>query len=103
MPIVRSISLDELTADLAKRTGNFSQWIRGKLIEEFSGELDHMQSSEFRDWLGSGKCNPMGVKGCCALCWPQGVPDSGERKRLFELDAEKRAAKRPPRRKAVEE
>jgi len=84
MPYVKSVSLDELSVELSKRTGNFSQWIRGKLIEEFSGDLDHMMGVDFRDWLGTGKCNPMLAKGCCPLCWPAGVPNGKERKELFD-------------------
>ena len=74
MSINRNLSLDELTNDLADRTGNFSQWVRCKLLEEFSKELDHTFAEDNRNWLGTGKCNPGFSKGCCYLCWPEGVP-----------------------------
>lgn len=90
MGFIKSVSLDELTVDLAARTGNFSQWIRGKLIEEFSGDLDHKSPESQRDWLSTGKCNPMAVIGCCPLCWPDGIPNGKVRKELFDADVESR-------------
>lgn len=80
----RTISLDPLTDKLSRRVGNFSSWIRCKLLEEFSGELDHPLPEEQRDWLGSGKCNPQSLKGCCPICWPKGVPNGKEREELWE-------------------
>ncbi|HIO21303.1 MAG TPA: hypothetical protein EYN18_02760 [Nitrospirales bacterium] len=93
MGINRNISLDELTNDLADRTGNFSSWVRCRLLEEFSKDLEHVQP-EGRDWIRTGKCNPANTRGCCYICWPEGVPNKKVRNEIFQnmmmAQAEKR-------------
>lgn len=88
--INRTISLDPLTDKLSRRVGNFSSWIRCKLLEEHSGDLEHIIERDGRNWLGSGKCNPVSLKGCCPICWPKGIPNAQERELLYEEMVEAR-------------
>ncbi len=89
--IVKSVSLDEQTADIADNLGNFSKFVRGRLIaydnttkanaiqilEHNAPRVIHTpDSTQFGD--GVKVCFPFHITGCCALCWPDGPPTRGE-------------------------
>jgi len=88
--IVKSVSLDEQTARIADNLGNFSKFVRGRLIaydnttkataiqmlEHNSPRILHTpDSTKFGD--GVKVCFPFAASGCCILCWPDGPPTRG--------------------------
>jgi len=72
--IIKSISLDPQTAELAKRIPNFSRFVRECLIRHhFTKEGVNLQCMREDD--ESQLCNPYStVKGRCLSCWPAGPP-----------------------------
>ena len=90
--VVKTISLDEMTAKMAENIPNFSAWIRQQLIIESiaqGGETLHIVEKEKRKFsmkLPTGKidsfgrrgmkheildkCNPYHTNGVCHTCWP---------------------------------
>ena len=86
-----TISLDEVTRQIAKEIPNFSEWVRMQLylfahnVEEF-----HLFPPDYRNrggyqmarTVGPGmplmwshqtfKCNPFSKRGRCFVCWPIG-------------------------------
>lgn len=90
--VVKTISLDEMTAKLAANIPNFSAWIRQQLLIEHiaqGGETLHVVEESLRgfgmmmptgDIDGFGrrkmerimipKCNPYHKNGTCLTCWP---------------------------------
>lgn len=90
--VIKTISLDEMTAKLAENIPNFSAWIRQQLIIESiaqGGQTLHMVEKEQRQFSmklptdsfdGFGrrrmevvklhKCNPYHKSGVCHSCWP---------------------------------
>lgn len=72
--IIKSISLDPQTADLAQRIPNFSKFVRECLIRHhFTKEGVNLQCMREDD--ESPLCNPFSVvKGRCVSCWPAGPP-----------------------------
>ena len=88
--IVKSVSLDEQTAHIADNIGNFSKFVRVRLIQydnktkaEAIQILEHNaprilhtpNSTKFGE--GVEVCFPFQNTGCCALCWPDGPPTRG--------------------------
>ena len=72
MPI-RSVSLDDYTAQIAERMPNFSSFVR-EALESYAAEAGqgvHTQAPANR--MHGEKCNPMGKK-LCKICWPNGRP-----------------------------
>tara|TARA_R100001163_G_scaffold59427_1_gene48186 strand:- start:412 stop:825 length:414 start_codon:yes stop_codon:yes gene_type:complete len=72
MPI-RSVSLDDYTAQIAERMPNFSAFVR-EALESYAAEAGqgvHTQAPANR--THGEKCNPMGKK-LCKICWPDGRP-----------------------------
>ena len=90
--IVKTISLDKATAELASNIPNFSAWIRQQLLIEHiaqGGTTLHVYPEDQRHWkvqlpineydsygrrkmvyLDTGLCNPHSKKGRCYTCWP---------------------------------
>ena len=88
--IVKSVSLDEQTADIADNIGNFSKFVRGRLIAYDNTTkataiqiLEHNAPRTIRTPTatniddGLKVCFPFHVSGCCVLCWPDGPPTRG--------------------------
>ena len=75
MAVVKTITLDERTAKIAKKIPNFSKWIRLRLIDlEYSqaGQIEefHLAEVEARIWGDDkDKCNPNLMSGLCITCW----------------------------------
>jgi len=72
--IIKSISLDPQTAELASRIPNFSRFVRECLIRHhFTKEGVNLRCMREDD--DSRLCNPYStVKGRCMSCWPAGPP-----------------------------
>jgi len=72
--IIKSISLDPQTAELASRIPNFSRFVRECLIRHhYTKEGINIQCMREDD--ESQLCNPYStVKGRCVSCWPAGPP-----------------------------
>jgi len=84
------VALDEQTAPIADNIGNFSKWVRGRLIAYDNTTkaaaiqiLEHNaprtlhtpDSTKFGE--GVKVCFPFSEGGCCVLCWPDGPPTRG--------------------------
>jgi hypothetical protein len=103
---VRTISLDAMTAELARNIPNFSAWIRQKLIIEHiaqGGETLHIVEKELRgfkieaptseldsfgrrkmEWITMDKCNPYHKDGLCLTCWPPTMTPEAHIARIIE-------------------
>jgi len=90
--VIKTISLDKLTASLAESIPNFSAWIRQQLLIEHiaqGGQSLHVVEETLRGFIikaptneidGFGrrklenvkldKCNPYHKDGLCMTCWP---------------------------------
>lgn len=87
--IVKSVSLDEQTAHIADNIGNFSKFVRGRLIAYDNTTkataiqtLEHNAPRFIHYGRGNGDlsvevCFPFHLTGCCVLCWPDGPPTRG--------------------------
>jgi len=88
--IVKSVSLDEQTAAIADNIGNFSKFVRGRLIAYDNTTkataiqtLEHNAPRTIRTPAsttideGVKVCFPFHMTGCCVLCWPDGPPMRG--------------------------
>tara|TARA_R110000824_G_scaffold1294_1_gene6742 strand:+ start:348 stop:845 length:498 start_codon:yes stop_codon:yes gene_type:complete len=64
-----SINLDDETAEIAKRLGNRSEFVRECLRRWNAWDTGaHVHPTE------TDKCFPLSRKGVCLLCWPDGPP-----------------------------
>lgn len=87
---MKSVSLDEQTAHIADNIGNFSKFVRVRLIQYDNTTkataiqvLEHNaprilhtpNSTKFGE--GVKVCFPFSDTGCCVLCWPDGPPTRG--------------------------
>ena len=79
--IIRSVSLNPKTAEIASRLGNFSAFVRECLVryDAARGGGDHTNPEEGRL---DGLCNAMHHLGPCVKCYPLGGPD-GDDWRVF--------------------
>jgi len=69
--IIRTVSLDKQSDELAAKKSNFSYWVRKTLKEEASKvQYYHTNKTLF---LNRGLCNP-GSTPRCGLCFPYGKP-----------------------------
>lgn len=69
--IIRTVSLDTKSDELAAKKSNFSAWVRNTLKEEASKvQYYHVDKTLFLD---RGICNP-GSTPRCGLCFPYGKP-----------------------------
>jgi len=85
--IVKSVSLDEQTAHIADNIGNFSKFVRGRLVAYDNTTkataiqiLEHNAPRSIRTPnpdLFVDVCFPFHLTGCCVLCWPDGPPTRG--------------------------
>ena len=85
--IVKSVSLDEQTAAIADNIGNFSKFVRSRLIQYDNTTkataiqiLEHNAPRTIRSPnpdLFVEVCFPFHLSGCCILCWPDGPPTRG--------------------------
>jgi len=70
--IIKTISLDKETDEIASKMGNFSKWVRHQLREHNQSiSLIHTNKELF---LKRGICNPTNNPRC-SICYPHGVPD----------------------------
>lgn len=71
--IPKTITLDEQTAIIAERIGNFSGWVRQKLRTHAmvqAREAAHVAPETGRvHGDDKNKCNPRHKSGKCAVCW----------------------------------
>ena len=68
-----SVALDEETYAISRRLGNFSEFVRECLRRWNAYETQtHVHPTE------TSKCFPRSKKGCCILCWPDGMPDHSD-------------------------
>lgn len=68
-----SVALDEETYAISRRVGNFSEFVRECLRRWNAYETStHVHPTE------TSKCYPRSKKGCCILCWPDGMPDHND-------------------------
>ena len=74
-----SINLDNETAEIAKRLGNRSEFVRECLSRWNAWDTKAHVHPTISD-----KCFPLTRKGCCVLCWPDGPPDLPEWKYYLE-------------------
>jgi|TARA_B100001059_G_C17715793_1_gene517905 hypothetical protein len=69
--IIRTVSLDPKSDELASKKSNFSAWVRKSLQEEASKvQYYHINETLF---LERGICNPT-ASPRCGLCFPYGKP-----------------------------
>tara|TARA_R110000824_G_scaffold396638_1_gene598360 strand:- start:1909 stop:2343 length:435 start_codon:yes stop_codon:yes gene_type:complete len=69
--IIRTISLDQRTDELAGKKPNFSAWVRNQLLEDSQNvSLIHVTKAIFEK---DGLCNPSGSPRC-TICFPYGKP-----------------------------
>lgn len=71
--IIKSVSLDPRTAQIASQMGNFSAFVRDALYqyEEHYAQVERHTHDE--DNRIAGLCNAMSSP-YCRTCWPQGPP-----------------------------
>ena len=69
--IIRTVSLDKKTDELAGQKPNFSAWVRNQLLEDSQNvSLIHVTKAIFEK---NGLCNPSGMPRCI-ICFPYGKP-----------------------------
>ena len=70
--IIRTVSLDKKSDDLAAKKPNFSRWVRDQLqLQDEEFQNSHVTLSIFRD---KGICNPT-ASPRCNICFPYGRPE----------------------------
>ena len=68
-----SVALDEETYAISRRLGNISEFVRECLRRWNAYETQtHVHPTE------TSKCFPRSKKGCCIICWPDGMPAHDE-------------------------
>lgn len=69
--LIRTVSLDEISDDLASKKPNFSKWVRDQLkLQDESFQNSHVTLGVYRD---KGICNPS-ASPRCNICFPHGRP-----------------------------
>jgi hypothetical protein len=80
--IIRTVSLNTRTDELASKKSNFSAWVRDQLIKDYQAiSLTHTNKEYFKKY---GICNP-GNETRCTICFPIGKPTK-EMIRRFNSD-----------------
>ena len=70
--IIKTVSLDRKSDEIASKKPNFSRWVRDKLVEEdIEISESHVTLSLFKD---KGICNPS-ASPRCIICYPHGRPE----------------------------
>lgn len=73
--IIRTVSLDKKSDELAAKKSNFSAWVRKTLQEEASKvQYYHTNQTLFLD---RGICNPSNTPRC-GICFPHGKPKTAD-------------------------
>ena len=72
MRIIKTVSLDEKSAQLANQMPNFSHFVRECLFRYSSNFQAQECTREGLDDF-AGKCNPF-IAPTCFVCWPDGQP-----------------------------
>jgi len=77
--IIKSISLDFETNEIAKQHGNLSAFVRTCLMryhyQQTARKNEPCSKIQGSGYLNLGRCNPMNKKGLhCFKCWPNGRP-----------------------------
>ena len=80
--IVKSVALDEKSAEIAKSLPNFSHFVRECLFRHAARYYD--QCDREKNWEGIDRCNPL-MQPSCWSCWPNGSP-APEDVRQFRQD-----------------
>ena len=104
--VVKTISLDQMTAAMADNIPNFSSWVRTQLLIEHiaqGGQTLHVVEQNLRGFMikvptkeldGFGrrimenikldKCNPYHKDGLCLTCWPPENSPEGHIAKMIE-------------------
>ena len=94
---IKSVSLCEVTAKIARSIPNFSEFVRTMLlIHADESQLCHvvtLEEDRFTHFINlnnvhvtiKGRCNPFHKDGRCLICWPVGVSIDAQ---LWELKKE---------------
>lgn len=70
--IIKTISLDKESDEIASKMGNFSKWVRNQLkAHAHTISFEHTNKELF---LKQGICNPHNSPRC-AICYPYGKPN----------------------------
>ena len=69
--IIKTIALDEKTAEIAKSLPNFSHFVRECLYRHSARFYD--ECTRNKNWRGTDRCNPL-QQPTCWSCWPNGSP-----------------------------
>jgi hypothetical protein len=69
--IIKSIALDEKSAEIARSLPNFSHFVRECLFRHAA--TLHAECDRPKDWAGTKRCNPSNQPTCWS-CWPNGAP-----------------------------
>ncbi len=77
--IIKTVSLDKESDEIASGISNFSKWVRNKL-KEHAQTISLVHTNE-ELYLKQGICNPLNNPRC-SICYPHGVP-AIENIRLF--------------------
>ena len=74
MSVIKSVSLDEKTAHIARNLPNFSHFVRECLLRHELGE-SRLECHWGKPKQFMGRCNPITVnRAHCFICWPFGRP-----------------------------
>ena len=77
--IIKTVSLDKESDEIASGISNFSKWVRNKLKEEKQQlSSTHTNLELFKK---QGICNPSNIPRCL-ICYPYGKPNSEKIKRF---------------------
>ena len=69
--IIKTVSLDKESDDIASEISNFSKWVRNKLKEEKQQLSKNHTNVDL--YQKQGICNPLNVPRCL-ICYPHGKP-----------------------------
>ena len=73
--IIKTISLDKESDEIASKMGNFSKWVRSQLkAHAHTISFEHTNKELF---MKQGICNPNNSPRC-AICYPYGKPYSAD-------------------------
>ena len=72
MSIIKSIALDERTAQIAQDLPNFSHFVR-ECLYRHAINMNLEECTREKPWRGLPRCNPS-TQPVCFVCWPNGNP-----------------------------
>lgn len=82
LSIIKTISLDEKTATIAKSLPNFSHFVRDALLRHALGNTAETCARP-KGGVWGDRCNPLAPPHCFA-CWPCGKPSKGNVKAAYQ-------------------